>query len=143
MNMPDKSRRSACPITYTIDIIGDRWAMLIIRDIILTEKSYFGDFANSEEGIATNVLTNRLKRLEDQGIISKEQDKIKLSKYIYRLTDMGLDLLPIMIEMILFACKHDQQQPAALKDFLAKIKRNKNEFIKNLRKKQKRQLHRQ
>ncbi len=143
MNMPRKYRRSACPITYTIDIIGDRWAMLIIRDIILTEKSYFGDFANSEEGIATNVLANRLKRLEDQGIISKEQDKIKLSKYIYRLTDMGLDLLPIMIEMILFAGKHDKHPPAALKDFLVKIKRNKNEFIKNLRKKQKRQLHRQ
>lgn len=143
MSMPHKLRRSACPITYTIDIIGDRWAMLIVRDIILTEKFYFGDFANSEEGIATNVLANRLKRLEDQGIISKEQDKIKLSKYIYRLTDMGLDLLPIMIEMILFAGKHDKQPSAALKNFLAKIKNNKNEFIKNLRKQQKRRLHRQ
>jgi len=117
-----------------LDLIGDRWVLLIIRDIIFRQKSYFGDFANSKESIATNVLSDRLKRLEEQGIISKKQDEDNLSKYIYSLTDMGLDLLPIMVEMILFAGKYDKQT-AASKDFLANLKRNKQKFINEYRKK--------
>ena len=138
MNKSQRCRRSACPITYTLDIIGDRWAMLIVRDICIMGKSYFGEFANSEEGIATNILTDRLKRLEEQGIITKTQDKNKLSKYIYSLTDMGLDLVPIMVEMIMFAGKHDDQTLVP-KGVLVKIKRNKQEFINDLLKKQKKQ----
>lgn len=128
MNKQNKYHNSTCPIAYSLDIIGDRWAMLIIRDIVFRGKSSFGDFVNSKEGIATNVLTVRLKRLEQQGIISKEQDTKKLSKYIYRLTDVGLNLLPLLVEMILFAGKHDKQT-AVSKEFYNKIKSNKRKFI--------------
>lgn len=134
MSKPQRRHSSHCPIAYMLDLIGDRWVLLIIRDIIFRQKSYFGDFANSKESIATNVLSDRLKRLEEQGIISKKQDEDNLSKYIYSLTDMGLDLLPIMVEMILFAGKYDKQT-AASKDFLANLKRNKQKFINEYRKK--------
>jgi len=132
MNQPQNQRRSYCPITFTLEIIGDRWAMLIIRDIIFKEKSYFGDFLNSDEGIATNILTNRLKRLVEQNIISKDQDEKNLSKYVYRLTDKGLDLLPMMVEMIAFAGKHDEETLAP-KHALNKIKHDRESFINDFR----------
>jgi len=135
MKKTQTCRRSTCPVAYTLDIIGDRWAILIIRDIVFMGKSSYGEFANSEEGIATNVLADRLKRLEIQGIIAKKQDSNKLSKYVYSLTEKGFDLLPIMVEMIMFAAKHDKQTVVS-KEVLAKIKRNKQEFINDLLNKQ-------
>lgn len=136
MNKTKNQRKSYCPVAYTLDIIGDRWAILIIRDILFRDKFSFGDFLNAEEGIATNILTSRLKRLEELGIISKTKDKENLTKFIYRLTDKGLDLLPIMIEMIAFAEKYDTDT-AAPKNLLNKIKNNRDEFIENFRKKHK------
>jgi len=129
-------RRSNCPVTYTLDIIGDRWAVLIVRDIIFFGKTSFGDFAKSQEGIATNILTDRLKRLEEQNIISKSPDKHNHSKYVYSLTDKGLDLLPIIVEMILFSEKHDPET-VVTKSKLNEIKLNKDNFIKDLQKKHK------
>ena len=102
-----KHRRSNCPVTFTTDIIGDRWAILIVRDIIFKGRVNFGEFAKLDEGIATNILTDRLKRLENQGIILKQRDQSNLSKFVYSLTDKGLDLLPILVEMVAFAGKHD------------------------------------
>jgi len=136
MKKPGINRRSYCPVTFALDIIGDRWALLIIRDIIFFGKSNFGDFAKSPEGIATNILTDRLKRLEEQNIIVKDPDENNLSKYVYSLTDKGLDLLPIMVEMILFSEKHDLET-AASKSTLKRIRINKNKFIKELRQKHK------
>jgi len=136
MKKPAINRRSYCPVTFALDIIGDRWALLIIRDIIFFGKSNFGDFAKSPEGIATNILTDRLKRLEEQNIIAKNPDENNLSKYVYSLTDKGLDLLPIMVEMILFSEKHDLET-AAPKSTLKKIRINKNKFIRELRQKHK------
>lgn len=124
-------RRSFCPVTYALDIIGDRWAILIIRDILFFGKKNFGDFAKSPEGIATNILTDRLKRLEEQNIIVKNQDTENLSKYVYSLTDKGLDLLPIIIEMILFSETHDAETMAS-KSTLRKIKMDKSKFIKEI-----------
>lgn len=125
-------RRSFCPVTYALDIIGDRWAILIIRDILFFGKKNFGDFAKSPEGIATNILTDRLKRLEEQNIIAKSQDPDNLSKYVYSLTDKGLDLLPIIVEMILFSEIHDAETIAS-KSTLEKIKTDKSKFIKEIR----------
>jgi len=131
MNKLSTSRRSSCPIAYTLEVIGDRWSMLIIRDIVFKGKSSYGEFANSHEGIATNVLASRLKRLEEQGIITKKQDPDKLSKYIYAMTDMGMDLVPILVEMISFAGLHDKDTGAP-KEVLASIKCNKQVYINGL-----------
>jgi len=135
MNHSRKLRRSPCPITYTLEIMGDRWSMLIIRDMVFMGKSSYGEFSNSPEGIATNVLADRLKRLEEQGIISKKLDPDKRSKFIYGLTNMGLDLIPILVEMTSFGGKYDKHTGAP-KETLVNIKRNKQEFIKKLLEKQ-------
>jgi len=127
-------RRSNCPVTYTLDIIGDRWAVLIIRDIIFFDKSAFGDFAKSQEGIATNILTDRLKRLEEQDVLLKKTDEKNQKKFIYSLTQKGLDLLPVIVEMILFSEKHDPET-AVTKSKLDEIKINKEKFIKALQEK--------
>ncbi len=129
-------RRSNCPVTYTLDIIGDRWAVLIVRDIIFFGKSSFGDFAKSSEGIATNILTDRLKRLEEQNILSKKTDKSNQKKFVYSLTEKGLDLLPIIVEMILFSEKHDPDT-VVTKSKLKEIKLNKAKFILELQQKHK------
>lgn len=127
-------RRSNCPVTYTLDIIGDRWAVLIIRDIIFFGKSSFGDFAKSSEGIATNILTDRLKRLEEQNILTKTTNQANQKKFVYSLTEKGLDLLPIIVEMILYSEKHDPET-VVTKSQLKEIKTNKEKFILELQKK--------
>ncbi|MFV1975958.1 MAG: winged helix-turn-helix transcriptional regulator [Candidatus Scalindua sp.] len=127
-------RRSNCPVTYTLDIIGDRWAVLIIRDIIFFGKSSFGEFAKSQEGIATNILTDRLKRLEEQNILTKTTNQANQKKFVYSLTEKGLDLLPIIVEMILYSEKHDPET-VVTKSQLKEIKANKEKFILELQKK--------
>ena len=98
--MPD--RRSPCPIAFALDLFGDRWSLLIVRDIALEGKRYFHEFESAGEGIATNILTDRLKLLVDSGILEKARDPAKGSRRIYRLTEKGLDLLPILLDMIVW-----------------------------------------
>ena len=98
-----------CPITFALDIFGDKWSLIILRDIIFKEKRYYGEFLNSPEKISTNILASRLSKLESEGIISKIQDPNNLSKYIYQLTDKGKDLLPLMLDMVEWSVKYDSQ----------------------------------
>ena len=98
--------RSNCRVSFALDVLGDKWTLLIIRDLMLRGKSYYGDFLNSEEKIATNILADRLQVLEHQGIITKSRDEQVRTKYRYRLTRKGLDLLPILVEMMLWGSKY-------------------------------------
>ncbi len=95
--------RSPCPMANGLDILGDRWTLLIIRDLMLTNRREFGHFLNSGEGISTNILTERLERLQSSGIISKEAHPEHGKKFIYQLTERGLGLAPMMIEFTLWA----------------------------------------
>src|SRR5687768_8557350 len=95
-------RRSNCPISFALDIFGDKWTLLIIRDLIFKDKRYFGEFSKSEEKIASNILTDRLCTLELSGIITKKSDPNNGSKFIYTLSKKGIDLLPVLIEIILW-----------------------------------------
>ena len=82
-------KRSDCPISYSLDILGDKWIMLILRDMALNDKHFYKDFLNAGEGMATNVLSDRLKILETHGIIhSKPYEQLKTMKY-YSLTEKG------------------------------------------------------
>src|SRR3989338_6288679 len=92
--------RSECPITNTLDLIGDKWTLLIIRDMLFLKKRSFNEFLDSPEGIATNILTERLKRLEEHGIIEKRPYTRSPPRYEYILTRRGRDLQPLLIEMI-------------------------------------------
>jgi DNA-binding HxlR family transcriptional regulator len=98
--------RSICPVTNTLDLIGDKWTLLVIRDMMFLKKRLFNEFLESFEGIATNILTDRLKRLEEYRIIEKRPYRKKPVRYEYKLTKHGEDLRPLLMEMIYWGHKH-------------------------------------
>jgi len=110
-------KRSNCPISYTMDFFGDKWTFLILRDIALKGKCFYKEFLEAGEGIATNVLSDRLKMLESEGIIlSKKYEKLKTMK-TYSLTEKGKALIPILIEIIIWGGTYDKDTGAP-KEFL-------------------------
>ena len=98
--------RSECPITNTLDLIGDKWTLLVIRDMLFLKKKSFNEFLESPEGIATNILTERLKRLEEHGIIEKKPYQKTPVRYEYTLTRRGEDLRLVVMEMIRWGNAH-------------------------------------
>ncbi len=104
--MKQPKQRSACPVSTSLDVLGDKWALLILRDMVFAGKSAYGEFLQSEEKIATNILADRLVLLESQQILSKEVAADKKSKFTYRLTEKGVDLVPVIVELILWGSKH-------------------------------------
>ncbi|TLV04035.1 helix-turn-helix transcriptional regulator [Dyadobacter luticola] len=104
--MKEPKQRSACPISTSLDVLGDKWTLLILRDMVFAGKSTYGQFLQSAEKIATNVLADRLAVLESQGILTKEVAADKKSKFTYRLTEKGLDIVPIIVSHILWGARH-------------------------------------
>ena len=98
-------KRSPCPISTTLDILGDKWTLLVIRDLFLGKRLY-GEFIESPEGIPTNILADRLKRLEAAGLITKEAYQERPVRYAYSLTRKGADLLPVLTEIMRWADRH-------------------------------------
>lgn len=127
--MKDSKKRSDCPVSCSLDVWGDKWSLLIVRDLIFATQSTYGDFLKSDEKIATNILASRLQMLEENGIISKSEHPDSKAKVLYKLTQKGIDLLPVMIEINLWADKYFKISPE-LKKIIAKIKTNKADFIK-------------
>jgi DNA-binding HxlR family transcriptional regulator len=95
-----------CPIANVLDLVGDKWSLLIVRDMLLFNKHRYGDFLAADEGIPTNILADRLKRLEENGLIEKSPYQHHPVRYEYHLTDKGQDLEPLMREMIHWGLKH-------------------------------------
>ncbi|GAB4045751.1 winged helix-turn-helix transcriptional regulator [Spirosoma litoris] len=91
--------RSGCPLSYTLDFFGDKWSLLIVRDMALNGKSTYGEFLSSEEQIATNILADRLSMLETNGFVTKQVAPDKKSKFVYRLTEKGISLVPVIMEI--------------------------------------------
>jgi DNA-binding HxlR family transcriptional regulator len=100
-------RRSGCPLNASVEMLGDRWSLLILRDMMLRGYQTFNEFLHSGEKIATNILADRLRRLESYGIISSQQDPADGRKMIYALTAKGMDLRPVLTEMVLWAARHE------------------------------------
>jgi DNA-binding HxlR family transcriptional regulator len=126
--MTKMKKRSDCPISCSLDIWGDKWSLLIIRDLIFSKKCRYSDFLKSEEGIATNILATRLQTLEENKIIERSDDPESKSKGYYKLTKRGIDLLPILIEIHLWSEKYFPI-PEDIKAILIEVKKNKAEFI--------------
>ncbi len=99
--------RSNCPVAYSLNFISDRWILLILRDLVFTEKSTYGEFLTSEEKIATNVLADRLSLLEEHGFIESTVSKEKKNKFIYSLTEKGIDLIPAIAELMVWGSKYN------------------------------------
>lgn len=102
---PD-ARRSGCPISGALDVLGDRWTLLVMRDMLFYGKHRFADFLASPEGIATNILADRLKRLERCGLIARHKSRERTQREEYRPTARGVDLLPVLRELIRWGQRH-------------------------------------
>jgi DNA-binding HxlR family transcriptional regulator len=112
--------RSGCPLNVSVEMLGDRWSLLIIRDMMLRGSKTFKEFLGGYERIATNVLADRLKRLETHGIIKAEADEKDHRKQNYRLTEKGIDLAPVLTEMVLWAAEHEATENPGLVKIMKK-----------------------
>jgi DNA-binding HxlR family transcriptional regulator len=104
---PGAKWRSGCPLNASVQILGDRWSLLIIRDMMLRGFRSYKEFLESYERIATNILADRLRKLVAHGIITTQQDPSDGRKLIYLLTAKGIDLAPVLTEMVLWAAGHE------------------------------------
>lgn len=125
-------RRSDCPINFALEVLGDPWSLLIIRDIVYFGKKTYTEFLASEEGIATNILANRLAYLEQQGILTKQPRTTNERKEMYALTEKGLDLIPLLVEMANWSAKHDPQTGAPA-DWIALMKAKREQMLPLIR----------
>lgn len=124
-------RRSSCPINAALEIFGDRWSLLIIRDLMMRGFHTYKELVSSEEGIATNILADRLQRLEAAGIITTSRDAEDRRKVVYRLTGKGIDLAPILVELVLWGARYEASgAPPAM---LRKMRTKREQFLAEIR----------
>ena len=124
-------RRSGCPLNASVEILGDRWSLLIIRDMMLRGFRTYKEFLGSYERIATNILADRLQKLITHGIITTERDSSDGRKLIYSLTPKGIDLAPVLTEMVLWAAAHEDTANQAL---VREMRKDKKQFLSAIRK---------
>ena len=124
------ARRSACPLNASVEILGDRWSLLILRDMMLRNARTYKEFLDCAEGIATNILADRLRNLETHGIITSRPDPTDGRKQIYQLTRKGIDLAPVLTEMVLWAGRHETvgNQP-----LIRLMQKDKEKFLAEIR----------
>jgi len=122
--------RSGCPLNASVEVLGDRWSLLIIRDMMLRGFRTYKEFLGSYERIATNILADRLRKLEAHGIIASERDPSDGRKLIYSLTPKGLDLAPVLTEMVLWAAAHEDTAGQTL---VRQMRADKEQFIAAVR----------
>ena len=127
------TRRSECPISYTMDIFGDKWTMLIMRDLLFYGKDSFSAFLCSDEKIATNILTDRLNVLLQEGFVTKHTAPTNRSKFLYRPTEKAIGLIPILGEITLWAEKYNPAGAPA--DIAEPLKKNRVKALRDLKKK--------
>lgn len=127
--MLTSKKRSDCPISCSLDIWGDKWSLLIVRDLMFAKQCTYGDFLKSDEKIATNILASRLQTLEENEIITKSDHPESKAKVLYKLTQKGIDLVPLLIEINLWADKYFTLPPES-KALLKEVKKDKEGFIK-------------
>ncbi len=120
---PSPRRRSGCPLNASVEMLGDRWSLLIIRDMMLRGFRSYKEFLGSYEGIATNILADRLRRLKAHGIITTERDPADGRKRICSLTAKGIELAPVLTEMVLWAAAHEDTANQSLVRLMQKDKR--------------------
>jgi len=123
-------RRSGCPLNATVEMLGDRWSLLIIRDMMLRGFCTYKEFLECYEGIATNILADRLHKLVAYGIITSARDRSDGRKLIYLLTEKGIDLAPVLTEMVLWASAHEETGNQAL---IRQMKEDKQKFLAGVR----------
>ena len=128
--------RSRCPITSALDIVGDKWSLVIIKQMIFEQKATFKDFVDSPEAVATNILTSRLKMLEEYNIIEKNKLPSNKKTNLYTLTEKGLGLIPVVTELSIWSKNHIQEfnSDLNLDERLDWVEKNRVKAFKNIKK---------
>lgn len=132
--MPKKPKscwRSTCPLNIALEIFGDRWTLLVLRDLLLKQLSTFRDFQQSGEGIASNILSDRLKKLIAEGVICSEKSPDDARVLHYQPTAKGLDLLPVIVELIIWADRYEET--AAPPKLMRRLITDRESFIADIR----------
>jgi DNA-binding HxlR family transcriptional regulator len=130
--MPKRRAKSHCPIHFALDIFGDSWSLLVVRDLMFKRKSSYRELLDGGDGISTNILADRLSRLEADGIITKDVIHTADARTKYRLTDKGLDLMPMLLEMIAWSGRYDPKT-AADRAFVTRVRRDRDGLMRELR----------
>lgn len=124
--MKEITQRSKCPISFSLDFLGDKWTLLIIRDMMIHNKSTYGEFLQADEKISTNILADRLVVLEQNGFITRRVSTEKKNKIIYEMTEKSIDLVPIIMEYNIWGAKYNPDGDGAL---INELNANKQETI--------------
>ena len=128
---PGPKRRSGCPVSISLDIFGDRWSLLIIRDLMVRGFHMFTEFETAGEGIATNILADRLQRLKAAGIITEEAETADRRCVYYRLTEKGIDLAPVLLDLLVWGSRHEEADaPCAI---VQKMAANRDQVLTEVR----------
>ena len=133
--MPKKfppKRRSGCPISIALDLLGDPWSMLVVRDLMFNGINTFNGFLGAGEGIASNILSDRLSRLEGAGIVTKKRDAEDARSFTYRLTAKGMDLAPVLVDLVLWSAKHEETEAPA--STVRTMRNQREQFLAQIRK---------
>jgi DNA-binding HxlR family transcriptional regulator len=128
---PNSKRRSGCPVSISLEMLGDRWSLLVIRDLMVRGLRTFREFQASGEGIATNILADRLRKLEATGIITAEEEKTDRRRVNYRLTEKGIDLAPVLLDLLIWGARYEATKvPCAL---MEKLEKNREDVLAEVR----------
>lgn len=120
-------RRSGCPVNICLEVFGDRWSLLIVRDLMVRGYRTFKEFQASGEGIATNILADRLQRLEAAGIIHAEPEETDARKINYRLTKKGIDLAPVLLDLLIWGARHEPADASC--SLILKMEKNREQIL--------------
>jgi DNA-binding HxlR family transcriptional regulator len=122
-----QKHRSGCPVSVSLDIFGDRWSLVVVRDLMVRGYRTFGEFLNAGEGIATNILADRLHKLEAAGILTAEPMADDGRSINYRLTAKGIDLAPVLLELLIWAARNEDT--AAPCSYIAQMEQNREAVL--------------
>lgn len=129
--------RSKCPISFALEVFGDRWTLIVLRDLLLRSRTRFREMAACDEGIATNVLSDRLRRLEQRGLIRKERDSEDSRQFIYRPTQLAAGLVPTLLEMAVWGAR--SSKGTATPDVVRRYEADREKLIRELQDKLRRE----
>jgi DNA-binding HxlR family transcriptional regulator len=124
-------RRSGCPISTALEVLGDSWSLLIVRDLMFKGLHTFNEFLNAGEGIASNILSERLARLMSAGIITRRRDPRDARRHIYQLSEKGIDLAPSLVEIVLWSARYEDTD--APEHVLHEMRADRERFLAGVR----------
>ena len=130
MSDGDANPQSVCPVTYALEIFGDRWTLLVLRDLMLEGRSRFKELLGANEGLATNVLTERLRRLERRRLVSKTRDLADARQVVYTPTETAIGLVPMLVEMMIWSARQGHARVAP--SFIRRFEKDREALVRDL-----------